>query len=358
MADLTIHTNKIINNIERLNAFLEERNIQWSLITKMICGNEHVLQKILSADIIKKLHSVGDARLSNLKAIKKINPDLVTIYIKPPAIVNVKNLVKYADISLNSSFTTINKINEAAKVVGKVHKVIVMIELGELREGIVRDNILSFYERIFNLSNVSVIGIGANLGCMYGIEPNYDKLIQLSLYKLLIEEKFGKKLDLISGGSSITLQQVSRKLPKSINHLRIGETAYNGLTLLTGEKFRNLSTSTIEFSAEIIELEKKDNIPDGVISDAGIGHIAEIDRSNLTPSYKAILDFGTIDVNIEDLTPKYNGARFVGITSDMTVYDLGENKKNYKVGDKIQFIPNYMATARLMNSQYISKIVE
>lgn len=358
MAIITIDTNKILENIKKLDSFLSGYGISWSLITKMACGNEPLLRKILCDPYIKNLHSVGDARLSNIKMVKKINPDIKTIYIKPPALVQIKNVVTYSDVSLNSSFTTIKEINKASEALGKIHQVIVMIEMGELREGILRNNVLSFYEKILNLSNVEVIGLGTNLGCMYGIEPTYDKLIQLSLYKLLLEEKFGKKLPLISGGSSITLPLISKRLPKSLNHLRIGETAFHGVSLEDGKRFRNLSTHAFNFSAEIIELEKKESVPDGTIGDAGIGHTAEFDQNDNKTSYRAIVDFGSIDVDTEDLTLRDKNIEFIGTTSDMTVYDLGDNKKNYKVGDRIHFLPNYMAAARLLNSKYITKEIK
>lgn len=358
MATINIDTNKIIENIKKLDVFLSGFGISWSLITKMACGNEQLLQKILNESYLKNLHSIGDARLSNLRMVKKISPDVKTIYIKPPALVQIKNVVNYSDISLNSSLTTINEINKASKAIGKIHQIIVMIEMGELREGVLRNNVLSFYEKILNLSNVEVIGLGTNLGCMYGIEPTYDKLIQLSLYKLLLEEKFKKKLPLISGGSSITLPLISKRLPKSLNHLRIGETAFHGISLDNGKKFRNLSTHAFNFSAEIIELEKKESVPDGNIGDAGIGHTAGFDENENIISHRAIVDFGSIDVNSEDLTPRDENIKFIGTTSDMTVYNLGENKQGYKVGDKIHFLPNYMATARLLNSKYITKEIK
>lgn len=356
MAQLTISTTKILNNIKKIDSFLDKHNIQWSLITKIAGGNEEFLERLLADEYIKNLHSVGDARLSNLKIIKKLRPDIVTMYIKPPPHKLIESVVRDADYSLNSSYSTITELNQAAKAHGKIHKVVVMVELGELREGVVGENIVDFYARLFELENIEIVGLGTNLGCMYGIEPTYDKLVQLSLYKLLIEEKFKTKLPLITGGSSITLPKISSKFPKSINHLRIGETAFYGRSLLDGKKYKNLSTDTIKFHGEIIELEEKDMVPEGKMSDAGIGHFADIaEEEENKKSYRAIVDFGSIDVNYEDLTPVDESINFVGTTSDMTVYDLGDTKGKYKVGKTIEFQPNYMATARLMNSKYITK---
>ncbi len=357
MATLKIETQKILDNIKKLDKFLSEFGIQWSLITKMAMGNRQVLEKILSDGYIKNLHSIGDARLSNLKTIKSIKPEIQTIYIKPPAIKYVKNIIECADISLNSSSRTIIELDKAAREAGKIHKVIIMIEMGELREGVLRDKILSFYEKIFQLENIDVIGLGTNLGCMYGVEPTNDKLIQLSLYKLLLESKFKKNIPLVSGGSSITLPLVNKKFPKEVNHFRIGETAFHGVDPADGSRFRNLSPDAFDFTAEIIELERKDNIPDGIIGEAGIGHTAEYDETEIRFTHKAIVDFGSIDVETNDLKCRDNTVKFVGTTSDMTVFDLGNNRNKYKVGDVLHFKPNYMATARLMNSKYITKII-
>lgn len=355
MAILKVDTEKIIDNIKKLDKFLNKHDIKWTLTTKITNGHKKVLEKIISNDAVKSLHSIGDARISNLRTIKEINPNLKTVYLKPPALKQVKNVIKYADISLNSSHQTINELNKEAAVQGKIHEIIVMIEMGELREGVIRENIVSFYEQIFKLPNIKVIGLGTNLGCMYGVEPTYDKLIQLSLYKLLLEEKFERKIEFVSGGSSITLSLINqKKIPQGVNHLRIGETAFLGRELLENGQFLDLHTDAFEFEAEIVELEKKEYKPDGVIADVNIGHTQEFD-SESGETYRAIVDFGLIDVDYNNLTLKDKHINFFGTTSDMTVYDLGESKYHYKVGNRICFTPNYMAIARLMNSKYITK---
>src|SRR6056297_936684 len=229
MAELVVKTDNIIRNIKKIDDFFKKQDIEWSLVSKVLSGDKQFIRKILTDDVISKLHSVGESRLSSLKTIKEINPDLATIYIKPPPANIIKSLVKYADISVNTSLSTIEALNREARKIKKIHKVIIFLELGELREGVVRENIVGFYKKVFNLSNIEIIGIGSNLGCMYGIEPTYDKLVQLGLYKQLLEEKFERKIDLISGGSSITLPLIKKKLvPAAVNHSRIGEEASFG----------------------------------------------------------------------------------------------------------------------------------
>lgn len=359
MATLHIHTDQIIGNINKINEFLKPRGIQWTLVTKVLNGYKPALIKILTDPAIEHVHSIGDSRISNLKTIKSIRSDITTIYIKPPALNQVNNVIRYADISLNSSLGTIIALNAEAEKQGKIHRIIIMIEMGELREGIVRENILSFYEQVFRLKNILVTGIGTNLGCMYGVEPTFDKLIQLSLYKQLIETTFGVKLEMVSSGSSITLPLVSmNKIPKGVTHFRIGEAAFLGISPYDGKQFRNLSTSAFDFSAEIVELEKKEVVPDGKIGDGAIGETANFDLIKYDESYRAIADFGELDVDHNNLIPKDKTIRFLGTTSDMTVYDLGVKSNKYKVGNQLHFRPNYMAIARLTNSKYMSRTVE
>ena len=256
-------------------------------------------------------------------------------------------------------------LNEAAKKVDKIHQIIIMVELGELREGVKRAELMNFYESVFQLSNIEVIGIGSNLGCMYGVEPSYDKLLQLSLFEELISVKFNKYLKYVSGGTSITLPLIENNtIPKDINHFRVGEAVFFGTSPLENKQFKELSTETFELKANIIELEEKMIVPEGIISDASIGHSADFNEKDIREtSFKAILDFGILDVDKDDIEAVDKDLKFVGITSDMLVVDIGTNKtkdgeKKYSIGDKIAFKPNYMAVARLLNSKFIDKKFE
>jgi len=358
MAKLKIYPKRIIQNIQKMNQYMQKYNKEWSLVTKVLGGHKKTLEKILNSDEILGTHSIADSRVSNLKVIKNINKNLVTMYLKPPGKSYIKEVVKYADISLNTDFNTIHALSEEAQRQKRIHRIIIMIEMGELREGVTREKFLDFYEKVFNLKNINVIGIGANLGCMYGIEPTFDKLIQLILYEQLVEMKFNKDLELISGGSSITLPLLSKgKIPKRVNHLRIGEAVFLGTSPLTNKKFSNLSTNTFEFLGSIVELEKKENYPDGVIGNGNVGHARIENNNKFEKEFKALIDFGVVDVDYKNLKPKDKSATFLGTTSDLTVYNLGKQKKNYLTGKYLSFRPNYMAVAQLMNSRYITKKV-
>ncbi|MDX9789944.1 MAG: alanine racemase [Candidatus Kapabacteria bacterium] len=363
MAELKIYTDKIIENIQKINDFTAKHNKQWTLISKVLSGNKQVLKEITNSGLLPGIHSIGDSRISNLRTVKQINPDIITMYIKPPAINYADEIIEVADISLNTSLDTLLALNEAATRHNKIHKVIIMIEMGELREGILHENVMQFYSNAFKLPNIDVVGLGTNLGCMYGIEPTYDKLLQLSLYKQLIDTKFDQKLELISGGTSITLPLITQgKLPNEINHFRIGEAAFLGISPLNNERFDTLNTDAFNVEAVIVEIEEKKYIPEGILSDGNIGHTNDQIRDGNETCFKALVDFGILDVDIDNIESEDENINFIGTTSDITVFDLGENKNEdgttkYKVGDTISFSPSYMGVARLMASKFVDKTV-
>jgi len=356
MAFLTLNKQKLKHNYQELDNFFKEHNIEWSVVAKMLCGNKKYLEQIIALGI----KQICDSRLTNLEMIKSINPDIETIYIKPPAKANVVRIVESADISFNTEFETIKLLSLAAKEMNKTHKIVVMIELGELREGVMRDQFIDFYSKVFKLPNIEVVGIGANLTCMYGILPNEDKLIQLCLYKELVEAKFNHKIPYVSGGTSVTIPLIQKDLlPAGINHFRVGETFYLGTDVYNNTTFESMHNDVFKLNAEIIELIEKPMVPTGEFGLNLTGETPVFDQRNVgIHSYRAIVDVGLLDIEVNHLDPIDTTMEIAGASSDMIVMDLGSNLKQYKVGDIIEFKMDYMGLLRLMNSTYIEKMFE
>jgi predicted amino acid racemase len=132
MAYVTFDVDKLALNFNYLNNLFAEHNIKWSVVTKVLSGNKMLLTELLKLDI----HQVCDSRVTNLKIIKSLKPEIETIYIKPPAKRAIPGVVRYADISLNTELATIKMLSAEAQKQNKTHKIIIMLELGELREGV------------------------------------------------------------------------------------------------------------------------------------------------------------------------------------------------------------------------------
>ena len=355
MAFVRLYKNRLKNNFDLLDNLFKAHSIDWAIVTKLLCGNETFLRELLSLDI----NEVCDSRLSNLKVIKKIRPDVQTVYIKPPPKRSIPTVVKYADVSFNSESETIKLLSQEAVRQGKIHKVTIMIELGDLREGIMGDHLIDFYQKVFDLPNIEVTALGANLNCLHGIMPSQDKLIQMSLYKQLVEAKFDKEIPWVSGGTSVVLPLLFRKqVPKAINHFRIGETLFFGTNIIDDTLVPGMDPEVLKLYAEIIEITEKPKVPVGEMAANPYGEVFKVEEEDYgKKSYRAILDVGSLDISPDYLIPDDPVINIVNASSDMLVIDLGETKPRYKVGDLVSFKLKYMGVLHLLNSDYIDKEV-
>jgi len=356
MAFITLDSKKLKSNYDYLDTLFKKNDIKFSIVAKVLCGNKLFLTELLKFNI----NQVCDSRVSNLKDIKSINPKIETIFIRPTPKNSIASVVKYADISINTEVETIKLLSQEAKRQKKVHKIIIMIELGELREGVLGEAFIAFYESIFRLENIQVVGIGANLSCLYGVLPNKDKLIQLSLYKQLIEAKFNKKIPFVSGGSSVTIPMIfNNQLPKGINHFRVGETLFLGTNAYDHTEIKEMHPDIFILYSQIIELIEKPMVPSGKRGTNVEGESFDFKKENIgKTTHRAIIDLGLLDVEVNHIELVDKSLKLAGASSDMIIVDLDENKKNLKVGDLIEFKLDYMGLLRIMNSKYIIKKVK
>lgn len=355
MAFLNLNTQKLKHNYTVLDELFKTNGIEWAVVTKLLCGNENYLREVANLGI----QEMCDSRISNLATIKQIDPKINTVYIKPPAHDIIEDLVKYADASFNTEFETIKWISDEAVKQSKTHKIIIMIELGDLREGIMGDHLMDFYDSVFRLPNIKITGIGANLNCLHGVMPSADKLIQLSLNKQLIEARFNQKIPWVTGGTSVVIPLIHKKqIPKEINHFRIGESLFFGLNLFTGETFPGMHADVLKLYTQIIEITRKPIVPNGEMETNPSGEKYVINEEDYGKStYRAIVDVGRLDVLEDFLIPDDENIKLTGASSDMLIIDLGENIQGYKVGDLIGFNLKYMGALGLLNSNYITKNV-
>jgi len=353
MAEITISSKKLRQNFTFLKNFFQENKIEWGIVSKLLCGNEMFLKELIDMGATELM----DSRISNLKKIKSINPDVNTVYIKPPPRKSLSSVIRYANVSFNSDLETLRLLSEEAIRQKKLHRVIIMIEMGDLREGVLGENLVAFYEKVFELPNIEVVGFGTNFNCLYGVMPSHDKMVQLSLYKQIIELKFNRKIKWITGGSSVVIPMIQKKqLPKGINHFRVGETLFFGNNLVTGKTIKGMRDDVITLYAEIIELLEKPIVPEGELAENPSGEIFEVNQDDYgKKSWRALLDFGLLDISPDFLIPTDSSVNIAGASSDIVVIDLGKNPRKYIVGDVIKFKIKYMGALGLFNSDYITK---
>lgn len=356
MAFIKLDQKKLQHNYKHLQNLFQSRNIEWAVVSKILCGNKLFIKEIIDLGI-KEIH---DSRISNLKTIKEISPDVQTVYIKPPAKRSISKIVKYADVSFNTEIDTIKMLSDEAGKQNKIHKIIIMIEMGDLREGVMGEDLIAFYGEVLSLPNIEIRGIGTNLNCLSGVMPNQDKLIQLSLYKQLIEAKFNIKIPWVSGGTSVAIPLILKNArPMAVNHFRIGEALFFANDLFTGKIIDGMESEVFKLYAEIIEITEKPIIPSGELGENVAGNTFETntDYDLGSSSLRAILDIGLLDMQPQYIKPDDENITMIDASSDMLVVDISNSENQYKIGDVVSFKIRYMGALYLLNSDYIEKIV-
>ncbi len=355
MNRVTIDLNALQHNIRTVDGWLTERDASWTLVTKVLCGHMDTLDALQRLGV----RSMADTRLANLRAITRVVDDFESWYIRLPHLPAVPDIVELADVSLNSEIRTLEVLDAEARRRDRIHRTVIMLELGDLREGVLPGSLIEFFGRALSFDNIEVLGLGANLGCLSGVVPNVDQLNQLVLYSELLELKFDRRLPLISAGSSILLPlMLEGVVPSEVNHFRIGESVFLGTDLVNGGTLPGLRNDVITLEVEVVEVREKALIPLGeTTSMTPFVAFGDDDVQPGQRGYRAVVTIGQLDTEIQGLAPIDERYSLTGASSDVAVLNLGDNPEGLQVGDTISFRPSYGSLVRLMLTPYVDKFV-
>lgn len=301
---------------------------------------------------------IASSRLEQIEDAINAGIEKPMMLIRVPMLSEVKDVIKLTDISLNSEFEVIKALNEEAKRQGKLHKVILMADLGDLREGFWdKDEIVEVAEYIENkMINIQLVGIGTNLGCYGSIAPTAEKLQELVELAEKIEKRLDRELEYISGGATSSLMRVwDKDIPERINLLRIGEGILlaRDLGVFYGYDMSELYQDVFRLKAEVIEVKNKPSYPVGTIAVDAFGHTPEyVDRGMRR---RALLAMGKVDyADPCELIPMEEGIEVLGASSDHTIIDIEDAERDYKVGDIMTFDVCYATIVYLTNCRNVN----
>ena len=300
---------------------------------------------------------IASSRLEQIEDAIDAGIEKPMMLIRVPMLSEVKDVIRLADISLNSDFEVIKALNEEAKRQGKLHKVILMADLGDLREGFWdKDELVEIAEYIENrMINIQLVGIGTNLGCYGSIAPTAEKLQELVDLAERIEKKLDRELEYISGGATSSLMRVwDKDIPKRINLLRVGEGILlaRDLDVFYGYDVSELYQDVFRLKAEVIEVKTKPSYPVGTIAVDAFGHTPEyVDRGMRK---RALLGMGKVDYGDPcELIPLEEGIEVLGASSDHTIIDVEDAERDYKIGDIMTFDVCYATIVYLTNCRNV-----
>ena len=234
-------------------------------------------------------------------------------------------------------FSVLRALNEEAKKQNRTHEVILMMDLGDLREGFwnEEDAIDAALEIERELTNLKLLGVGVNLSCYGSVKPNTRNMQALVSLAADIEREIGRRLDYISGGASTSLYMaVNGTMPYRINLLRIGDMALRGETDGFVPGFLHKDVFTIK--AEVIECREKPSFPVGELTVNAFGEVGQYEDRGIRR--RALVALGRVDYgNCFDLVPRMKGVEILGASSDHTILDVEDAEREIRVGDVLEF---------------------
>lgn len=350
---LSIDLKKLEGNLAAVSRITKDQGrCSLMIVTKGVCADEKIVEMLLKHPEVDYL---ADSRIQNIKTYAGRGKD--TVLLRLPMESEIIDVIKYVDLSLQSELATVRLLNEEAGKQGKKHRILLMIDLGDLREGIFytdEDQIDAAVEEILKMENINLFGIGVNLTCYGAVIPKRDNLTTLVEMARRIEKKFSIELDMISGGNSSSIYLIgAEELPEGVNNLRLGEAFLLGNDTAYGAKLPGTVSDALILEAQIIELKSKCSLPIGEIGVDAFGQKPYYEDRGVIK--RAILAIGKQDTDPDSMTPLDEKIDILGASSDHLILDVSKSDTDYKVGDIVKFQLGYSGMLKCATSGYVEK---
>ena len=342
---VTVDLNKIAHNVRTMKQLCGSYGIEIMGVTKVFCG-EPQIASVMAANGLRML---GDSRIRNLRKYQDLPVEKWLI--RMPAIGEAADTVRFSDVSLNSELMTLQALDREARAQRKIHKVILMVDLGDLREGCFEEEDLARCAGFAQAAEgLELYGIGTNLTCFSFVQPTTEKLTRLAD----LARKY-QVSTFVSGGNSATIQLMLRGgIPEGVNTLRLGESVLFGRERAGYTYLDGMYNDAFIAEAEVIECKRKPTMPIGTIGKNSYGERPTFtDRGIRT---RAICAMGRQDIDQETMWPVDEKIEILGASSDHFIVDITDATDEYPPGSIMRFRLGYFATMRAFTSSYVDKV--
>jgi predicted amino acid racemase len=346
---LEIRLDRIAENARELVERLRARDIDVCGVTKATLGSPEISRVLLAAGVTW----LGDSRIENIENLRRAGITAPLMLIRGPMMSQCDRVVANADVSLNSEIDVITALSRSAQQQGRNHGIVLMIELGDLREGIMTADLPGIARRVLELPGLELRGIGTNLACQSGVVPDGTNMGELSSLARDLEQTLDLSLDIISGGNSANLGwalDTTNEIGR-VDQLRLGESILLGRDPLDRSPIHGLHTDAFTLVGEIIESTMKPARPWGTVGETAFG--PAVDRTATSgPIHQIIVALGEQDTDPSGLTAP-SGFRILGASSDHLILDA--TVAGTRAGDELRFDLGYSALLRAMTSPFVAR---
>lgn len=344
-----IHLGKITQNARCLVRRLGARGISVTGVTKAVRGHPDVARAMLDGGVV----GLAEARVNAITRMRAAGIACPISMIRAPISQDMKDVVRCCSASHNTEIDTILKLGSVAWEENTVHQIIVTVEMGDLRDGIMPEDLNDFASRVVSTPGLAFMGIAANFACLGNVAPTAEDMATLSRLADQVKGLCGPSLPLVSGGGSANLAwALGDGATGRINNLRLGEAILLGIDPVSGQPITGLHTDAFVLFAEVIEARLK---PRSMPMRSSVPKYGKLELvSKVEERNRAVLALGRQDTDASGLTFTA-GTAFIGATSDHTVVDTGQ--ADLSVGTEVKVSLNYNALMRAMSAPDVEKVV-
>lgn len=336
----------IEHNARALVKQLSRRGITVTGVTKATLGSPEVAKAMIRGGVTR----LGDSRIENLEALREAGIQVPMVVLRAPAPDWADRTVAAAQTSMVSDLDIVTALSVAAGKRALTHGIVLMVELGDLREGLMVADVMDAARVISRTRHVVLAGVGTNLACRSGVVPGDDQMQQLSGIASTMKSAFGVQTPMVSGGNSANLAwALGQGRVGGINDLRLGESILLGLDPLTRTPIPGLRTDAFTVVAPVIESLIKPTAPWGVRAQSAFGAPAPSrERGTIV---QTIVALGRQDTDADGLTPPV-GMTVLAASSDHLVM---ETPAILRAGTEVRFGVNYSALLMAMTSPFVAE---
>lgn len=343
---IEVRLDRLHHNARTLVDRLAARGIAVTGITKATLGSPEVAVTLVDAGV----SAIGESRIEGIERLRAAGIAVPLVLVRSPMPSQVDRVVASADVSCNTEVSVLEALSAAARRQDRVHGVVLMVELGDLREGILAADLEDTARQVLASSHLDLRGIGTNLACQSGVVPDADNMAALSTLAGSVEQALGIQLATVSGGNSANLAWAfAADGVGRVNDLRVGEAMLLGTDPLDRRPIDGLHADAFTLVAEVIEAKVKPTRPWGAVGQSAFGPPPRAADRGL--ANRAIVALGEQDVDPTDLTPP-PGVEILGASSDHLVLDAG--RLSLDPGDEVHFGLGYRALLRAMTSPFVA----
>ena len=349
---IEVDCERIRANAAAVTELCARHGIEVAGVTKCVCGEPEVARAMLAGGCTM----LADSRLANVARLRDAGITAPVLLLRLPTLSEAADVVRLCELSLVSEVETARALSAAAAAAGKTHELILMVESGDRREGVLPEDTVAACRAILELPGIELAGIGTALNCLCGVLPTAENQEAFAAVVEQVESELGIRFRLVSGGHSGNLHLVqSGHVPVRFNHFRVGEAILTGTDFSTWADLPMPYMDAFKVYAEVIEVKEKPSAPDGEIGPDAFMEVHE--WPDLGVRRRAICALGEIDLRTSSLKPLRSGVSVVGASSDHLVLDVTEADPPVRLGEEMAFDTLYPAVSTGWASSCTIKVV-